>query len=138
MLEVVISKEVKVACHHCGEQCEEKRPMEGVYNFCCEGCRAVYILLSGSGLGDFYKVQPNAGLKIQEDEDDLSFLDDNKVVDQISIFRTKGICKIVLSIPQIHCSACIWLLEHLDQLDEGVRSSRVNFLKKEIKILMHY
>ncbi len=36
--------------------------------------------------------------------------------------------------PAIHCSSCIWLLENLYKLEKGIRSSMVNFVKKEVSI----
>jgi Cu+-exporting ATPase len=34
----------------------------------------------------------------------------------------------------MHCSSCIWILENLYKLDEGIISSQVNFLQKKIFI----
>lgn len=97
----------------------------------------VYELLTQNGLGDFYKLQGQAGLRISPREEDLGYLDDPRVLELLSTFRSQGIVKLTLTIPQIHCSACIWLLEHLDQLDDGIRSSRVNFLKKELSVVFN-
>jgi Cu+-exporting ATPase len=36
---------------------------------------------------------------------------------------------ISLSIPHIHCSSCIWILENLQRL-QGISSSQVNFPEK--------
>ena len=41
---------------------------------------------------------------------------------------------VTLVIPGMHCSSCVWLLEHLHKIDQGIAHSRVNFLKKEINI----
>ncbi len=49
-------------------------------------------------------------------------------------FSINGTAKITLFIPEVYCSACIWLLENLFRLDKGVMESTVNFLKKEISI----
>ena len=38
-------------------------------------------------------------------------------------------------LPQIHCSSCLWLLENLNQIDEGIVQSRVNFLRKEVSMI---
>src|SRR3954468_18788092 len=34
----------------------------------------------------------------------------------------------------MHCSSCIWLLEHLNKINSGVIRSQVNFLKREAAI----
>ena len=34
----------------------------------------------------------------------------------------------------IHCSSCIWLLEHLHTLNRGIKHSFVNFTRKEVDV----
>src|SRR5690606_3477531 len=41
---------------------------------------------------------------------------------------------ITFYIPAIHCSSCIWLLEHLYKLAEGIKSSKVDFMKKQASV----
>jgi Cu+-exporting ATPase len=41
---------------------------------------------------------------------------------------------VTFSIPQIHCSSCIWLLENLHRLHESVLSSRVDFQRRQVSI----
>src|SRR5690606_24874887 len=42
--------------------------------------------------------------------------------------------KLTFIIPSIHCTSCIWLLENLYKLHEGVSVSRVNFVKKTLAV----
>src|SRR5690606_21316513 len=37
-------------------------------------------------------------------------------------------------IPAIHCSSCIWLLEHLYNLVEGIKPSKVDCMKKQASV----
>ncbi len=132
-----IDTDTKVSCYHCGEPCREGDPTEGDLRFCCEGCRMVYLLLSAHGLDAYYSVEDMVGINRSKSvsEEDFGFLDDPMVLHHFSSFRNEGIVKISLDIPQIHCSACIWLLEHIDRLNPGIRSCRVNFLKKKASIV---
>ncbi|WP_449438948.1 cation transporter [Pedobacter steynii] len=41
---------------------------------------------------------------------------------------------ITLYIPAIHCSSCIWLLEHIHLLQPGILRSRIDFLKRQVSI----
>jgi Cu+-exporting ATPase len=50
-------------------------------------------------------------------------------------FQNDDFQKLTLKIPSIHCSSCIWLLENLYKIKEGVNSSRVNFSRKELTIM---
>ena len=41
---------------------------------------------------------------------------------------------VTLYIPAIHCSSCIWLLENLHKINPHIQQSRIDFLKKTVKI----
>jgi len=43
--------------------------------------------------------------------------------------------RITFTLPQIHCSSCIWLLEKLPRLHEGILHTRVDFLRKSCTIV---
>ena len=43
-----------------------------------------------------------------------------------------------LSIPHIHCSSCIWVLENLGKLNPNIVSAQVNFPKKTVRITYHH
>jgi Cu+-exporting ATPase len=49
-------------------------------------------------------------------------------------FTGGSISVVTLHIPEIHCSSCIWLLENLHRLNDGIVFSRVNFLKKSLLV----
>lgn len=42
---------------------------------------------------------------------------------------------VLLYLPQVHCSSCLYLLENLHRLDPGVISSIVNFTRKEVTVV---
>ena len=66
------------------------------------------------------------------------YLEDEEVFERLVDFKDENIAKVQFYLPQIHCSACIWLLENLYQLNSSIESSRVNFLKKEAYITFDY
>jgi len=41
---------------------------------------------------------------------------------------------LTLQIPQMHCSSCIWLLENLYKLNNGIVYSRVDFPQKKLNL----
>jgi len=46
------------ACFHCGEPCPDGGPTKDSRPFCCQGCLVVHELLTESGLGHFYELNP--------------------------------------------------------------------------------
>ncbi|MDQ1265159.1 MAG: P-type Cu+ transporter, partial [Bacteroidota bacterium] len=125
----------KTLCQHCGDICpDDSIVKEGMY-FCCSGCLFVYELLRDNSLDNYYKLSEKSGLKpVQVDSSEYSYLDDDEIKDKLLQFSINGISKLTLLIPEIYCSACIWLLENLNRLNKGILESSVNFLKREITI----
>ena len=96
----------------------------------------VYDLLRENGLTNFYQIQPNSGIRVNGDKglDQFAYLDEPSVLDSLLDFHQANHAKVTLTIPSIHCVACVWLLENLYRLQEGVGESKVNFPRKEVRI----
>ncbi|MCB0479061.1 MAG: heavy metal translocating P-type ATPase metal-binding domain-containing protein [Crocinitomicaceae bacterium] len=121
-------------CFHCGEVIEDNIDYQE-HSFCCEGCRTVYQILSENNLGDFYTIDEDAGRKQKSiAADKFDYLDLEEIKQKLISFSDNQINKIILFLPAIHCSSCIWLLENLQKINPSVRSSQVDFVKKEATI----
>ncbi|MGB0864785.1 MAG: heavy metal translocating P-type ATPase, partial [Saprospiraceae bacterium] len=125
-----------IKCTHCGDDCQDELIQLEDNNFCCEGCKMVYEILNENDLCRFYDIDENAGVRIKTPKNTQAFdyLDNPKIIQQLIDFEDDTIVKVTFLLPQIHCSACIWLLENLYRLNDGVLKSKVNFLKKEVYI----
>ncbi len=123
-------------CYHCGELCEDELINFDEKPFCCNGCKMVYEILNENDLCNYYDLQnsPGINLKNRNYEQKFAYLENKEIQNKLLNFSSKKLNKIVFSIPSIHCSSCIWLLEHLDRLREGIITSRVNFVRKEVSI----
>lgn len=127
--------QMKDSCYHCGDPIES--PVEhDQHRFCCTGCSLVYQLLHQQGLSDFYTLNPQAGTKPKDTNFD--YLDDLLIVEQLLDFQDEQFSSVELSLPSIHCSSCIYLLEQLPQIKEGIQNIRVNFFKKNARILFKH
>jgi len=128
----------RVACAHCGDACADEPILLDNQPFCCAGCRAVYELLQTNNLCGYYALNERPGQKVElELPGRFDYLDSDTVQAQLLAFRSDALARLTLTIPQMHCASCIWLLEKLYQLNPGVLESRVNFLRKEISISYH-
>jgi Cu+-exporting ATPase len=125
-----------LACAHCGDVCPAEPLRLAELPFCCAGCRTVYELLSASQLCTYYALGEQPGLKIKEVElpGRFDYLASEAVQAQLLSFRSAEQARLTLHVPQMHCTSCIWLLEHLPRLHPGVVEARVQFLRKEINI----
>lgn len=129
----------KTTCYHCGENCEDETVHADEKVFCCQGCKTVYEIINHKGLCDYYAISEHPGLsqKIKIREGKFSFLDNPDIANQLIHFREGFQQHVRFYLPQMHCSSCIWLLEHLPRLHAGIVSSQVNFLRKEITIVFN-
>ncbi|HET6225841.1 MAG TPA: heavy metal translocating P-type ATPase metal-binding domain-containing protein [Bacteroidia bacterium] len=134
------SKKVKTqipTCYHCGEGCKTTIVHFDNHEFCCEGCKLVYDLLKENSLCTYYNLNSAPGISPDPSiyNGKYDYLDNEKVLKKLTRFATEKQTHITLYIPKIHCSSCIWLLENMHKLNNGVISSTVNFQRKEVSII---
>lgn len=134
IIEVPTQKEIQ--CYHCGAGCLSNSISVDEKVFCCEGCKLVYEILEQNGLCDYYELQDHPGLSQIKSvrQDKFNYLDDEKIAQKLYRFDDGKNAIITLYVPSIHCSSCMWLLEHMHRLNEGVTESRLNFSAKEVTI----
>ena len=123
-------------CYHCGDTCPDDRIAIGEKLFCCRGCKLVYELLSEHDLCAYYDLTKTPGISPQEAgvKAKFAYLDDPHLSLQILDFDDGTTSRVTLKLPAIHCSSCIWLIENLYTVNEGISSSQVNFPRKEVTI----
>ncbi len=123
-------------CIHCGEDCGKNPIIWDEKPFCCNGCSTVYQILNKNKLKKYYDIQPMSGIKVESQDvgDKYAYLDNEEIAEKLLDFSDGGISKVTLFIPTIHCASCIWLLENLYTLNDGIISSGVNFPKKKVTI----
>ncbi len=129
--------ETKAICYHCGDDCSNRQVTLAEHVFCCEGCKMVFEILNSNGLCSYYDLNANPGIaqKIKIRSDKFSFLDDAAIVQKLISFTDGNQTNITLYLPQMHCSSCLWLLENMHRINDGIISCRVNFLKKEVFVV---
>ena len=123
-------------CYHCGTPCTTTTIKAGDLAFCCEGCQLVYEILNENGLCDYYKIQSHPGLTrvnpIRKEK--FSYLDNDDIAAKLYKFTDGDHTIVTFYLPGVHCSSCMWLLEHLSRINKGVTESRLNFTNKEVTI----
>ena len=123
------------SCFHCG--LEIKKADLIVFDnkdFCCKGCQTVYEIFSANDLGCYYDFENSPGATPLDIEGKYDFLDNEKILEKLLEFHEESTAVVSLTIPHIHCSSCIWILENLQRLESGIRSSMVNFNEKTVRI----
>lgn len=122
-------------CFHCGNEILKKD--EVVFDeksFCCTGCKTVYEIFSQNDLTCYYDFQASPGATPLDIKGKYDFLDNDEIVAKLLEFQEDTTNIVSLYIPHIHCSSCIWILENLQKLQEGISTSQVNFPEKKVRI----
>ncbi|HSD06747.1 heavy metal translocating P-type ATPase [Flavobacterium sp.] len=124
----------KINCYHCGLEIIEDKIIFDQKDFCCNGCKTVYEIFSLNDLTSYYEFEKSPGATPQDINGKYDFLDNENIVSKLLEFKEDTTAIISLSIPHIHCSSCIWILENLHKLQKGVNTSQVNFPEKKVRI----
>jgi Cu+-exporting ATPase len=122
-------------CFHCGLEINKKE--EIIYDeksFCCNGCKTVYEIFSQNDLSCYYDFQASPGATPLDIKGKYDFLDNEDIVAKLLEFQEDTTHIVSLYIPHIHCSSCIWILENLQKLQQGINTSQVNFPEKKVRI----
>ncbi|HEX7366445.1 MAG TPA: heavy metal translocating P-type ATPase metal-binding domain-containing protein [Pelobium sp.] len=131
----VLSKEI---CFHCGDDCSSKLLIKDDRNFCCNGCLNVYSILSVGNLQNYYKLNQHPGATQNKNPQEFDYLNIPEIAAKLVNYQDAEKTVVTLYLPGIHCSSCIWLLEHLNTLNSGIIESRVDFLKKQVYLQFHH
>jgi Cu+-exporting ATPase len=123
-------------CYHCGENCDTEDIIVQDKHFCCDGCKMVYQLLSENNLEAYYQLETRPGNAVgsEASKEQYAYLDLPEVQEALLSFREEACAKITIVIPSIHCSSCVYLLEHLPRINTSIGQVLVDFVRREAAI----
>ena len=138
-VDLLLDKPIKtqVLCAHCGDKCLEGIIASQEASFCCAGCQTVYHILHDHQLTHFYSMDIAAGLSqkyIRKEQ--YEYLDEAETQEKLCNYISTSTISIWLSLPTIHCTSCIWLIENLSRINGGIKHASVNYLEK--RALIHF
>ncbi len=126
---------VQLLCKHCNDPVIGTPYTYKEESFCCLGCKTVYEVLDQNNLCDYYNLADNPGFSLKsKSKEQYEYLDEQIIIDRLTRPISPQLSLVVLQLPQIHCSSCVWLLEKLYRFHDGIFASKVDFLRKEVEI----
>ncbi len=123
-------------CDHCGLPVPEGLyEPDAEHQFCCNGCKTVYNVLHGAGLENYYRVrsavdpsaQPAASTGSNYEE-----LDDPAFTSTWVTQSDDETSEVELLLEGMHCAACVWLIERLPRVADGVIDARANIRRRTV------
>lgn len=129
--------DMPIFCYHCGDECPDHDHSLDDKFFCCNGCKLVYSIVSNNNLCTYYDLNKNPGQALREPlrKDKYAYLDDEEIERQLLSYADENQKIVSLHLPTMHCSSCLYLLENLHKISDGVLKTTVNFPVKDIEIV---
>ncbi|MFM2092824.1 MAG: hypothetical protein RLZZ127_3313, partial [Planctomycetota bacterium] len=117
-----------VACAHCG--LPAPAPAAGDEAFCCAGCRHARALLRGAGLTGGWDRIAKAPVAVAPAPPAAE-----PGLERHARTRPDGLRTMRWRIQGMHCPACVWLVERLPRLRDGVVAARVDAGRGELTVV---
>jgi P-type Cu+ transporter len=94
------------------------------------------LLLSENDLCVYYSLDENPGIKARGKftGNRFAYLEDEATIHKLVQFSSQAQINVTFSLPQMHCSSCVFLLENLHRIEPGIIRSQTNFQRKEVFI----
>jgi Cu2+-exporting ATPase len=94
--------------------------------FCCAGCRTAFTLLHDHGLGQFYAFRERRESPVQRTGRSYEEFDHPAFAALHVRPTTDGLSRIELYLEGIHCASCVWLVERVPLLVDGVARAELD------------
>ncbi len=130
----------KATCAHCLQPVPNELLTAGDEpQFCCSGCRTVHAALSDHGLLSYYTkrstFEEGTSAAIgRATEHSYAHFDDLQFISSHATVRG-DLVQIEMYLEGLHCPACIWLVEKLPTLLEGVLEARSSFAEGRLRVI---
>ena len=131
------SSATQTACAHCGLTVPEGRVQSAEPSFCCEGCRTVYAVIMDAGLGRYYEHRAEFDASMEpaaNPERSYAALDDPACLAQFASPLKDGSARVDFALENLHCAACVWLVERLDRVVPGVLGAEVRLTERSVRV----
>ena len=131
----------RARCAHCGQPVPTGAvDPAAATQFCCPGCEAVYTTITGCGLSDYYRLRDAADREfapateaVRVDKRFEAF--DSPTFESLYVQSLPdGLKSVDLALENVTCAACVWLVERLPGVVEGVAATRLSLRDATVQV----
>jgi Cu2+-exporting ATPase len=137
-VDILEDRDVAIACAHCAQPVPAGLVEGGgAEQFCCAGCRAVYESIRACGLDSYYRLRgaADAALKPARPSADSFAAFDAAAFENMYVARNAdGTLGVDLVLEGVTCAACVWLVERLPRVVEGVLEARLSLRQSTVRV----
>lgn len=130
---------MQTQCFHCGEPNPPNNDLfiennQGKQAVCCIGCQAVANSILEGGFSQYYQFREVKADKASQTENTQDTAYDEESVQAEFVEFAQGQATADLTIENMHCAACAWLIEKRLLKISGLKSISVNLVQSRAKI----
>jgi len=125
-----VSAETSVRCAHCSLPVPRGRRTESGDQFCCSGCEAANAAIRSCGLEEYYALRQRLetdAAPAESGPDRFDIFDDPGFTKRHARETPGGRMTCELYLAGMHCAACVWLLERLPRVIDGLVTLEVDY-----------
>ncbi len=124
-------------CTHCGLPVPPGLVQEGAETqFCCSGCETVYGVIHEHGLERYYALREDEDRQVAKTSGRrYDEFDDPAFLELYARTREDGLAEIELLLEGVHCAACVWLVEKVPAVREGVIEVRLDLPRRRARVV---
>jgi Cu2+-exporting ATPase len=107
------------------------------HQFCCAGCRAVYETIHACGLDSYYRLREAANASFRPAAPSADSFDpfDAPAFEKLYVTSdANGARSVDLVLEGVTCAACVWLVERLPRVLEGVIEARLSLREATVRV----
>lgn len=109
--------------------------------FCCVGCLTVFEILKEKGLSSYYDIKKSSAIyrrrsPVETRDESYLYMDGAEFLTEYSYADSSGDRVMEFYLEGIHCLACLWLVEKLPEIVDGVLSSKLDLERSVVTITL--
>ena len=111
---------------------------EGGLQFCCHGCRMAYDVIHACGLDRFYAIREGTAKETRASAGTgrrYAEMDEQAFADLYIKRLPGGLAACEFFLEGVHCAACLWLVERLPVVLEGVVEARLDLRRAIARVV---
>ncbi len=119
-------------CAHCG------LPSPVGERFCCHGCQTVFETIAACGLEQYYDLKSRLDDQREpatQAGSSFAELDDPAFLARHATPLPAGLMRVEVYVQGVHCAACLWLLERLPTVVEGLLSVELDLARRTASLV---